>query len=182
MPGSPIDCARDHAHRLAQVDHAAVRQVASVALRARAARRLALEHRADRHLLDAPALLDRLGRGLVDLLARADEDVARVRIDHVLDRHASEHPVAERLDDLLALLEGADLEAVHGAAVLDVDDHVLRHVHEPPREVPGVGRLERGVGQTLARAVRRDEVLEHGEAFLEVMDDRRLDDLARDRP
>ena len=59
-----------------------------------------------------------------------------------------------------------------------VDDDVLGHVDQTAREVAGVGGLERGVGQTLAGAVRRDEVLEHGEAFLEVVDDRRLDDLA----
>ena len=59
-----------------------------------------------------------------------------------------------------------------------VDDHVLRHVHETARQVAGVGGLERRVGQTLAGAVRRDEVLEHGQAFVEVVDDRRLDDLA----
>src|SRR6185436_12276428 len=170
---------RDDARGLAQVDHAAGRQVASVAFRARAARRLALEDGANRHLLDAPALLDRLGHDLVDLLAGTDETVARVRIHDVLDRHASEHPVAERLDDLLALLEGADLEAVDRAAILDVDDHVLRHVHEAPREIAGVRRLERRVREALPGAVRGHEVLEHGEAFLEVVDDRRLDDLAQ---
>ena len=39
--------------------------------------------------------------------------------------------------------------------------------------------FKRGVGQTLAGAVGRVEVLENGQAFLEVRDDRRLDDLAR---
>src|SRR6185503_2924 len=46
------------------------------------------------------------------------------------------------------------------------------------RQVAGVGRLQGRVGETLARAVRRDEVLENGQSFLEVVDDRRLDDLA----
>ncbi len=60
-----------------------------------------------------------------------------------------------------------------------VDDAVLRHVDETAGQVAGVRRLQRGVGQTLAGAVGRVEVLENGQAFLEVRDDRRLDDLAR---
>src|SRR5204863_7579594 len=43
-----------------------------------------------------------------------------------------------------------------GTAVLLADDHVLRHVHQTPGEVPGVGGTQRGVGQTLAGAVRGD--------------------------
>ena len=41
------------------------------------------------------------------------------------------------------------------------DDGVLRDVDETAREVTGVGRLERGVGEALTGAVRRDEVLEN---------------------
>ena len=74
---------------------------------------------------------------------------------------------------------GVDDDAVDRAAVLLGDDDVLRHVDETAREVAGVGRLERRVGETLAGAVRRDEVLQHRQAFAEVRGDRRLDDLAR---
>src|SRR5664280_1371299 len=52
-------------------------------------------------------------------------------------------------------------------------------VDEAAREIAGVGRLERRVGETLAGAVRRDEVLEDGEALAEVGDDGLLHDLAR---
>ena len=58
------------------------------------------------------------------------------------------------------------------------DDDVLGHVHQAARQVAGVGGLERRVGQTLAGAVRRDEVLEHGQPLAEVRDDGLLDDLA----
>ena len=54
-----------------------------------------------------------------------------------------------------------DADAVERAAVELGDDGVLRDVDETTREVTGVRRLERGVGETLTRAVRRDEVLEH---------------------
>ncbi len=97
----------------------------------------------------------------------------------VARRHAAEHAVAQRLDDVAALDQRRRLDELHGAAVVLGDDHVLGHVDQPAGQVPGVGRLERGVGETLAGPVRRREVLEHGQAFAEVRDDRRLDDLAR---
>ena len=86
---------------------------------------------------------------------------------------------AERDHDVAAIDHGAHLDAARGAAVFGGDDAVLRHVDQTAGQVAGVRGLQRGVGETLARAVGRVEVLEHREAFLEVRDDRRLDDLAR---
>ena len=71
-----------------------------------------------------------------------------------------------------------ELDEVLRLAVVLADDHVLRHVDETPRQVARVGRAERGVGEALAGAVRRDEVLEHRQALHEVRLDRALDDLA----
>ena len=93
-------------------------------------------------------------------------------------RHAAEHAVAQRLDDLAALDQRAGVHAVLGAAVVLGDDEVLRHVDQAARQVAGVRGLQRRVGQTLAGAVRRDEVLQNVEAFAEVRRDRRLDDRA----
>ena len=56
---------------------------------------------------------------------------------------------------------------------------VLRHVHQTARQVAGVGRLQRGVREALAGAVRGDEVLEDRQPFAEVRDDRVLDQFAR---
>ena len=90
-----------------------------------------------------------------------DEHLAGERVDDVFERDAAEDAVAERLDDFAGVLELGDADAVERAAVELGDDRVLRDVDETTREVPGVRRLERGVGEALARAVRRDEVLEH---------------------
>ena len=54
----------------------------------------------------------------------------------------------------------------------------MRNVHEAPGEVTRVGGAKRGVGKALAGSVRRDEVLQHGQAFHEARLDRPLDDLA----
>src|SRR5206468_12490977 len=79
--------------------------------------------------------------------------------------------------DVLALLQGRHLEAQDRAAVFLGDRDILRHVHQPARQVARVRGLQRRVGQALARAVGRDEVLEHREAFAQVRLERALDDL-----
>src|SRR5690606_27163223 len=170
---------RDDADRQAELDEPAGGQVAAVALGADAAPRGAGEHRADLHALDT-GVLDALGERLVDLAAGLDDDRAGRGIEHRLERHTADDAVAEALDNLAARVDNRpQVEAVERAAVDLLDDDVLRHVDQTPREVARVGRLERRVGQPLARAVRRDEVLEHREPFTEVRRDGRLDDLAR---
>ncbi len=173
----------DDADGLAQVDHLHGRQVASVAHAAQTTLCLAGEHRADLHRLD-PRLLDGVRRFLVDELTGLGEHhllsslFTGVRIHHVVGGHGADDALAERLDDILAFLQRADLQPLDRAAILLGDRDVLRHVDETTREVSGVGRLERGVGQTLACAVGRDEVLEHRQPFAEVRLDRALDDFA----
>ena len=168
---------RDDADRLAELDHLAGGEVAAVALRAHAAPRRAGEHRPDLHLLDA-GVLNRRRRLFVHHLVDVDDHLAGERVGDLLERRPADDAVAQRLDDLAALDDGPGLDAVHRAAIELVDDDVLRDVDETPRQVARVGRLERGVGQALARAVGRDEVLQHVEAFTEVRRDGRLDDLA----
>ena len=168
----------DDADRRSELDQLAGRQVAAVALRAHAAARRARQHRAHLHLLDA-RILNRGREIFVDLLVRLDDGVAAERIHQPLERDAADDAIAQRLDDLAAFDDRPRLDAVERAAIRLGDDDVLRHVDETARQVSRVRRLQRRVRKTLARAVRRDEVLQHGEPFAEVRRDRRLDDLAR---
>ena len=169
---------RDDADRLAELHHLAGREVAAVALRADAAARRARQHRPDLHLLDA-GVLNRRGQLFVHHLVHVDDRLSGERVGDLLERRPADDAVAERLDDLAAFDDGPRLDAVERAAIELVDDDVLRDVHETAGEVARVGRLERRVRETLARAVRGDEVLQHGEAFTEVRRDRRLDDFPR---
>ena len=105
---------------------------------------------------------------LVDLVVDVDEHAAAERVDDPLERDAADDAVAQRLDDLAAFDDRPRLDAVHRAAIDLVDDDVLRDVDESARQVARVRGLERGVGQTLAGAVRGDEVLHDRQAFTEV--------------
>jgi hypothetical protein len=91
-----------------------------------------------------------------------------VGIEHVLTGDAAQNPLAERLDDVLALLECRDVEAENRPAIFLGNGHVLRHVHKAAGEIARIRGLERRVRQTLPGAVRRDEVLQHGEPLAEV--------------
>src|SRR5262249_23631247 len=72
----------------------------------------------------------------------------------------------------------ADFEAQDRAAIVFRDYDILGNVDETTRQVPGVGRLERRIRQTLTRTVRRDEVLENRQTFAEVRLDRAFNDFA----
>ena len=167
----------DHSDGLAHLDHFAGGQISPVATHANSAPRLAGQHGADFHPLNTGSL-NGSGQVFVDLLIDIHDDVALVVLD-LLQHDAANDAVAERLDNFPGFHDGLDGNAVQRTAVEFRDDDVLRHIHQAAREVTGVGRFERRVRQALARAVRRDEVLQDVEAFAEVGGDGRLDDFAR---
>ncbi len=80
--------------------------------------------------------------------------------------------------DGVVVLEELERHGFVGAAIELADDDVLCNVDEASGEVPRVRRTQSGVGEALAGAVRRDEVLENGQAFSEVRLDRAVDDVA----
>ena len=96
-------------------------------------------------------------------------------------REPTDEPLGEvlvgRAGELLGLV-ARDPGALLGAAVVVTGDDVLRHVDEAPGQVARVGGAQRGVGQALAGAVGRDEVLEDGHALAEVAAHGHVDDAA----
>ena len=167
----------DDADRLAHVDRRAARQIATVAGGADAVRRFAGQHRADLHFLDAGGG-DRRHVLLVDHPPGRNDRLA-VGVGDRLGGGAAENARGERSDDRAGVDDRPHLDAVARAAIRRGDDRVLRDVDETTRQIAGVGRLQRRVGEALAGAVGRVEVLENRQALLEVGDDRALDDLAR---
>ena len=84
----------------------------------------------------------------------------------------------EVLVDLALVVVQRVHDALGGTAVDLAHDDVLRDVDQTTGQISRVGGTQRGVGQALAGAVRRDEVLEHRQAFAEVRLDRTVDDVA----
>ena len=169
---------RDDADRFAVVDRRAAGEIAAVALAADAVDEFAGQGRADLHFLDA-GLLQRVDVALFHQGAALDHDLVGRGIAQILARGAAENTRRQRRNHRAGIDDGAHLDAELGAAIVGRDDAVLRHVDQTPRQVTGVRRLQRGVRETLAGAVGRVEVFEHRQTFLEVGNDRRLDDLAR---
>src|SRR5205807_7354890 len=91
---------------------------------------------------------------------------------------AAHDAVAQRFDDFTGFDDRLDVDTVAGAAIVFANNDVLRYVAKPPGQVARIGRLQRGIGQTLAGAVGRDEVLQHIQTFAEVSRNRLLDDFA----
>src|ERR1700735_1144725 len=168
---------RDHSHSFAHLHESAGGQVSAVAPSANTAAGFAGQHRANFHPLDARRLnsvREFLGNFLVDL----DDHAAFVVFD-LFERYAANDAVAQRLDFDSGFENRLNVNSVSRATIELIDDDVLRHVHQTPREVTGIGGLERRIGQTFSGAVRGNEVLQHCEAFAEVRSDRSLDNLAR---
>src|SRR5579863_4165010 len=167
---------RDHAGSFAKFDEPSGRQVAAVAHHADAALRFAGQHGTDFHSLNAGRLngsREVFGDFLVDI----DHNVAVIVFDF-FERNAAHDAIAQRFDDFAGFDDSLHVDAVDGAAVVLADDYVLGNIDQTPREVAGIGRLQRRVSQTLAGAVGGDEIFEHGQPFTEVGRDRRLDDFA----
>ena len=115
----------------------------------------------------------------VDELIRFDDLLLFLdRIDNRLATDASDNARGQIDNFLVALVNGTNRDAVHRSAIIFVDDHVLRGIHQFAGEITGVRRFQRGIGQTLARTVRRDEIFEHAQTFAEIRSDRALDDFA----
>src|ERR1700687_6132164 len=168
---------RDHTGSLAEFHRTPGTQIASVAHDANSAPRLAGEYRANLHPLDTGSL-NRTRQIFSDLVVHIDYNLAFVVFD-LLERHAAHDAVAQRLDDLAGFDDTGNENSVHRAAVVFADDHVLRDIDETTRQITRVGGLQRRIGQSLAGAVRRDEVFEHRQPFTEVGRDRSLDNFTR---
>src|SRR3984893_18669660 len=159
------------------LDHSAGGEVTSVAKLANAALRFAGQHRANLHALDT-GCLDSGSQLFGDLLVEANDQVAFV-IELIFESHAADDTVAQRLDDFARFDDRLDVDAIASSAIVFGDDHVLRNVAQTASQVTRVGGLQRGVGQPVAGALRRDEVVEVVETFAEISGNGVLDGRAR---
>src|SRR6185437_6790808 len=168
----------DDAGGFAKLDQVAGREVAAVAKHADAVFAFAREHGTNFDFLHAAAV-DGFGLEFVNFVVRLDQQFLRVlRVLDVIAGITAYETIGEFHDFIFAFIDGLHPNAVAGAAIMFANDHVLCHVHQLAGHVTRVGGLERGIGQTFAGAVRGDEVLQHGQTFAEVGQNRFLDDVA----
>ena len=59
-------------------------------------------------------------------------------------------------------------DALIGAAVAVIDDHILRDINEPAGQITCIGGSKRSVCQAFAGAVRGDEIFEGIESVAEI--------------
>ncbi len=112
---------------------------------------------------------DSLGFDFVNLFVGADQFIFRIRRIHDVIASVAAHEAFTELDDFVfTLVNRLAPHSVKGAAIDFPNDHVLRHVDQLAGHVTRVSGLERGIRQTFAGAVSRDEILEHGQTFAEV--------------
>ena len=168
----------DNADRLADIDRRAAGEIAAVATGADAVARLAGQCRAHLHHVDA-GILDRVGLLFADKLPVRDQNGLVGRMEDIALRCPAEQAFRQRDDDISAFDDRAEIDAPVGAAILFVDDAVLSHVDQTPGQITGICRLQCRIRQALASTVCRVEIFEDRKPFLEVGNDRRLDDLAR---
>ena len=167
------------AHGLAHFSHDSAGKVDAVAFLANTALGFTRQHRAELDPFDT-CIVNCAGVGLVNNLTGFAKVFVRVhRVDDVLSGCSANQAVLELDDLVLALIDSQAPDTVGGSAVQLPDDNVLGHIHQFPGQVSGVGGLERGVGQALSRAVRRDEVVQHRQPLAEIGQDWFLDDIPR---
>ena len=167
----------DHTDGFAGVDQHAAAEVTAVALGAQAEARVASEWRTNLDFVDRQAL-DFFDHVFVQQGAGFEQGFLGFRIDDVVHVDTAEDTVAQWLDDFTAFDQRLHDGAVGGGAIVLDDNQILGHVDQAACQVTRVCGLQRGVGQTLTGAVRRDEVLQHVQTFAEVRGDRGFDNRA----
>ena len=171
----------DDAHRLADADQLAGGQVAAVARRQTPWRDWHVSGERTRTSSTPASTMRSAISSVISWLRSTIGSAPFLRAVGSVDRTgrvATDDAALERvrLGRVLLGLGARDPRAFLGAAVVRARDDVLRHVDESAGQVARVGGAEGGVGQTLARAVGRDEVLEHGHALAEVAPHGHVDD------
>ena len=165
------------ADRFTDVHQVAMGQIASVAHGAYAVFGPAGQYGADIHPLNARAV-DFFRQGFVDGLIGLYDHFVGEGIPDFLQSDAAQHTLAGRFNDFTALHQRGYIESVNRFAILLGDDAILRHIDQSPGQVAGVRRFQGRIRQSLAGAVRGNEVLQNRQPFTEVGRNRRFDDFA----
>ena len=150
-------------------------QIPAVAQAADAEAGFAGDGRADIDLVDT-AGFQPFHHALIHQHTGFHDDFTGGFVDHFLGQHPAQHPFTQGSNDVAALDNGGQVQAVGGTAVHFRDDQVLGYIHQATGQVTGVGGLQCRVCQALACSVGGGEVLGNTQPFPEVRGNGRLDD------
>ena len=164
----------NNAHCLALAHSAAPGQVQPIALLTDAKARFAgkrAAHKGVGHCIAAQCT----ERRIVQHCALFQDRLAGFRVGHLCRQDTRSHPLQEGFAQSLRLA-GTHPNTRVCATVQFGHDHILGHVHQTPGQITRIRGAQRGVGQTLARAVRAQEVFQSGQPLAEVGADGQGDD------
>ena len=165
---------RNNANSLTDIDTLTACEVAAVALRTHAVANFAGDRRAHHYVIDR-VILELCNCAFIKHGARIESHLIRSRNQHCLCEYAPQNTLAQWLNYVTTFYERRHRNTILRFTVDLGNDEILCNVDETPCQVTGVCGLQRGIGKTLASAVRRDEILQYVEAFAEVCGNRRLD-------
>ncbi len=77
-----------------------------------------------------------------------------MRIENIVTGSTPDDALRQRHEFVITIGNGTYFDAVKGVAIFFHDDDIVGHVDQLAGQVTGVRRLQRGIGQTLAGAVR----------------------------
>ena len=149
------------------VDRRTTCQIAAIAGPADTADAFTGQHGADLEIFDIRIFHD-LDIVFLDQLALGNQNFAGHRMQDVERRRATENTIFERGYRFATFNHGSNGQTVDGTAIFLDNDGVLRHIDKTTCQITGVSCLQSRIGQTLTGTMGRVEVLEHGQAFLEV--------------
>ena len=166
----------DDANGRANFDHLARTQITPIAQSADAMNEVAGQRTADGNLFQS-RLVDDAGNFFVDEVIAPDNQLVRFGVMHILCGAAADDALGNRLAG--NIIRTADGQPARGIAVPAIDNHILGDIHQTARQIAGIGRPQRRIRQALARAMRRNEILQRIQALAEMTANRQFNDAPR---
>ena len=102
-----------------------------------------------------------------------------MRITNIFRRRTTKDTCCQRNQLLVSLHNRTHFNTVQRMTIRLRDNNIMRNIHQLPRQVARVRRLQCRICQSFSRTVRRNKVLQYGQPFTEVRQNRTLNNLTR---
>ena len=167
---------RDDSDRSAELDQGTPSEIDTVTDTADTATGLTGHQGSYFHPIDRLFIFDDFRRFLIDQDSFFHQDFLGFRMLDRLDSHTSLDPARIRYTRLVGIFP-IEIDSFSILTVFGPNDNVLGHIDQTASQVSGGSGTKSGIRHTLTGTVRRDEVFENIESFLERTLHRQLDRL-----